>query len=405
MMSLDELDMWSEEWNVSSFSNITEGNNLTLTCAARNIQGPIDLPNSSALTTTVRVLQSLSKLLIILAGIVLNTLVIVLVAKYKKLQTLSFLVSLQVVALDLVLAIAILPSLVTTLANQWLLGEYMCAINGFILNTTATARTLLMCVFVIDRYLAVVWPYFYPKHKFKVTVSLSIASWVFAVLVSIGMMPGILDCYSLRSTGKVCAPSSRCNLNCSVYIRSLATYVVPATIVPIILYGLLYYKGRKIQKELASNAAANANHRREWKATITFSLLFFSLFVLILPNTIIEVVVRTAYAGRMFPAAAHVLLTVNSSVLSLLVITDPIVIMRDKDVKEVLIKLRDFVFCKKFRMPTVKADNQRATALWSEITRTVAKVCNILKLKTHAINHLMSTMFTLFVAVDVGKLE
>ena len=352
--------MWSEEWNVSSSSNIT---NLTLTCAARNIQGPIDLPYSSALTTTVRVLQSLSKLLIILAGIVLNTLVIVLVAKYKKLQTLSFLISLQVVALDLVLAIAILPSLVTTLVNQWLLGEYMCAINGFILNTTATARTLLMCVFVIDRYLAVVWPYFYPKHKFKVTVSLSIASWVFAVLVSIGMMPGILDCYSLRSTGKVCAPSSRCNLNCSVFIRSLATYVVPATIVPVILYGLLYYKGRKIQKELASNAAANANHRKEWKATITFSLLFFSLFVLILPNTIIEVVVRTAYAGRMFPAAAHVLLTVNSSVLSLLVITDPIVIMRDKDVKEVLIKLRNFVFCKKFRMPTVKTDNQRSTAL------------------------------------------
>ena len=235
-MSWDGLaDMWGEEWNGSAFSNLTEEDNLTLSCAARNIQGPIDLPYSSDLTTTVRVIQSLLKLLVFLAGIVLNTLVVVLVAKYKKLQTLSFLVSLQVVALDLVLAIASLPSLVATLANQWLLGEYMCVITGFILNTGATARTLLMCVFVIDRYLAVVWTYFYPRHKFKVTVSLSIASWVFAVLVSLAMVPGLLDCYWFRTNGKGCAPNAHCNFGCSVYVRACVSYVIPATILPTIL--------------------------------------------------------------------------------------------------------------------------------------------------------------------------
>ena len=97
---------------------------------------------------------------------------IVLVAKYKKLQTLSFLVSLQVVVLDWLLSISILTGLSTNIANKWLFGEYGCAITGFIFSTGSFARTLLMCVFVIDRYLAIVWPYFYPKYKLKVLLSI-----------------------------------------------------------------------------------------------------------------------------------------------------------------------------------------------------------------------------------------
>ena len=61
-----------------------------------------------------------------------------------------------------------------------------------------------------------------------------------------------------------------------------ASYIAFVTEAFIILYGFLYHKARKIQKELASNAAANATHRKEWKATITFSLLFLTLIALIL---------------------------------------------------------------------------------------------------------------------------
>ena len=46
-----------EEGSGSAFSNFTEGDNLTLTCAAQTIQG-IELPYSSALTITLRVVQS-----------------------------------------------------------------------------------------------------------------------------------------------------------------------------------------------------------------------------------------------------------------------------------------------------------------------------------------------------------
>ena len=67
-----------------------------------SLSGPVELPFSSTLsTTTVRSLQAIFYILFILFGITLNTLVIVLVAKYKKLQTRSFAIALQVVVLNL----------------------------------------------------------------------------------------------------------------------------------------------------------------------------------------------------------------------------------------------------------------------------------------------------------------
>ena len=127
--------MWDEDGSGSALSNFTEEDNSTLTCAAHDFQGPIELPYSSALTTTLRVIQSIFYCVIIMGGLFLNTLLIVLVAKYKKLQTLSFLVSLQVVVLDWLLSIALFAGLSTTIANKWLFGEYGCAIIGFIFTT------------------------------------------------------------------------------------------------------------------------------------------------------------------------------------------------------------------------------------------------------------------------------
>ena len=340
--------VWDEDGSGSALSNFTEEDNSTLTCAALDLQGPIELPYSSALTITLRVIQSVYYCVIIIGGLFLNTLLIVLVAKYKKLQTLSFLVSLQVAVLDWLLSISIFTGLCTNIANKWLFGKYGCAITGLIFGSASLARTFLMCAFVIDRYLAIVWPYFYPKHKFKVTVSLSIASWVFAVLVGIGMLPGLLDCYIFRPTVKVCSGSSLCSYSCFIYIRIYTAITIPATILPVILYGFLYYKARKIQKELASNAAAaNANHRKEWKATITYSLLFLTLIAVVLPTIVTSLIIAAIFPDGDRPPWAYTLLVVTSSLILLLTITDPIVIMRDKDVKDVLSKIKNAVSCKK----------------------------------------------------------
>ena len=327
--------MWDEEWSGNSFSNFTETDNLTLTCAARHIQGPIELPYSSTLTITLRALQSTYYFFIVATALFLNTLVITLVAKYKKLHTLSYLVSLQVVVLDLLLS-AILPAaVITAVANKWILGEHVCAISGLIATLTTLTRTLLMCVLVIDRYLAVMRPFFYPKYKLKVTVGLSVASWVFSALVSLAMLPGLFDCYTFTSIAKLCVISSSCNLYCSLYVRIYSVMFVPATTLPILLYSILYCKSIKIKREV-SDLTAHKHYHKEWKATITFSLLFLTLFALILPATVVLAIVIALSSGNEYSPAAYSVLAINSCTLSLLTITDPIVIMRDKNMKEIL---------------------------------------------------------------------
>ena len=95
-MSGDWLgDLWESG---SAYTNFTEVDNLT--CAASNIQDPVELPYSSAFTVTLRSVQALFNIIFVSIGVFLNSMVIVLVAKYKKLHTHSIGISLQVVALD-----------------------------------------------------------------------------------------------------------------------------------------------------------------------------------------------------------------------------------------------------------------------------------------------------------------
>ncbi len=105
-------------------------------------------------------------LVIFFVGSFLNSLVIFLVWKFKKLWTMHVAVSMQIVVLDLFIAsIASIPPLANVLAYRWLFGSYVCTIIGFLSFCTKSVRTILMLVMVIDRFLSVFSPFFYPKHK------------------------------------------------------------------------------------------------------------------------------------------------------------------------------------------------------------------------------------------------
>jgi hypothetical protein len=330
----------------------------TLTCAARYIQGSIQLPYPSSFTTTVRAIEVLYTLIIILAGLILNTLVIMLVARYKKLQTISFMIALQIVVLDLVLSVTLSTGLLTTIANRWLLGEYVCAINGILISVTAITRTLLMCVVVLDGFLDVFCPYAYPRHKLKVTVSLSVASWAYAVIGSVIMLPGILDCYRFTPILKTCGISSTCSQNCSVFARVFTTSTLPFMILPAVLYAILYFKSRKTRRATAAEGITTASEtsRREREATFTFSLLLATLVGVTVPTVTISSILIAVYPTGEFPPAAYVTLLIDYYMIALLIVMDPIAILRHQDVKEILWKINDTVFSLCF---TTRQTNER----------------------------------------------
>ncbi len=318
------------------------------------------LPYSSTLTTTVRSFQTLFYILISVSGIMLNTLVVVLVAKYKKLRTRSFAVALQVVVLNLIISSTVLMLRpITAIANKWLFGEVMCVITGYINLTYLLLRALLMLVFVVDRFLTVFYLFSYPKYSFIVMLTLSVSTWMFSLgFRSIGF-PGVLDCYSYVSTSFLCVHSSRCSSSCAIAANvNLGIVFGPATIIPIVLYLALYCKARRIKKRQAamlvsppsSSDGSTSNEgrairKREWKANITFFMLFFTVFVLTTPVVSLSLILAAVNRANGPSPVTYVFSSILSTMSSVLVIADPIVIMRNRDVREILRQIKHKILC------------------------------------------------------------
>ena len=345
---MSDNGLWSS--GESGSAVFTRDGNLTVTlamsCASQNIQGPVLLPFSQTAAIVVRVIQALHSFLILIFGILLNSMVLFIVGRFKKLQTPSFSIGFQVVVLDLQLALIQIFILTSIIAGSWPFGEALCAVVGLIVQLTGLTRTFLMLVLVVDRFLSIFSPFLYPKYNSKIIVCLSLLSWIASILLSISPLPGLLDCYTFTPVGWICTISSSCNGKCIVFVNIyFGLIVAPLTILPLILYIILYCKAKKIKNSSAAvsgNPSEGEAKRRERQITLTFFLLFITLFMVIMPTIGINVVARSliSQSAESTSALVHSLLVFSSSVVPLLVITDPIVIMRNRDVREVLSEIK-----------------------------------------------------------------
>lgn len=335
------------------YDNATAPTNATffsdLTCAAKSINRPFMLPYSETLITTVRSFQTLAYILIFTSGIFLNSLVIVLVAMYKKLQTRSFAIAMQVVVINLILSSTVLALRpVSSIANKWLFGEVMCILFGYIYLTYLFLRQLLMLVFVLDRFLSVFFIYSYPRHSSVIMITGSVATWIFSVVVRAIGFPGVLNCYSYVATSYLCVHSSRCSTECARAANvNLGIVVGPVTIIPIVLYALLYWKAKRLKKNqmllapssVSSNGSFESEVRkRDWKANITFFLLFVAVFALTTPVVSMSLIFAAIIRMNGPSSVLYVFSSINSTLTSLLVIADPLVILRHRDVRDILTK-------------------------------------------------------------------
>ena len=318
----------AEDCNNSSLCNISSS------CASRDIQFHQGLPLSMGPSIALRSIQFLYYLFLIIFGFSLNTFILLLIAKSKKLQTISFAIALQVVIVDLFWgSLAIFPALINIVAGRWILGSYFCMINGFLLSTVLCIRRTLMMVLVIDRFLLIFQTFSYPKHHFKVVLCLSIFSWVGSVIISAIALPEFLDCYSITSQIWLCYINQRCSETCSYFSYAYYGLIgIPFCIFPLFLYIILYIKARKMRKEWNGSTF----HKKEWKATVTFFLMFFALFITTLPNIGGIIAIRSATSFENNSPPVTICTGLLSSVVSLLLVADPIVIMRNKDVQDVI---------------------------------------------------------------------
>ena len=340
------MELMSGSGDGGSAFNVTEN----LICAARSIQEPpAPLPYSEALILVVKVYLALVFCSTLIAGTVLNIFVLFLVIRYKKLHTLTFGISLQIVVLDFIqLYGAIIFRLVTVITDTWVFGIALCVISGCIFHTVYNARAFLMCVFVIDRFLSIFAPYFYPRHSKKLTISLCVTFCVIVCLLQLLLLPGLFDCYSFSPTQGLCMLRG-CSYFCTVFGRVyLYLVLVPTTLIPVVLYIWLYCKVKRIkQRDKVVDSVGGEGRsvkdkslkKKDWKAAITFFLLFLNSFLLTTIAILVTIIFVVLHSRWPSPVL-YILSAISTSTTSLVVVADPIVIMRHSDVKEVLCEIK-----------------------------------------------------------------
>ncbi len=329
-------DFYSED-SAQLFFSGSEEDNLTLnySCADINWPDSQDPITNASLAVPIRVIQTLYGVCLVSFGVLLNLLVLILVAKCKKLRSISFGIAVQLSVLNLLTSISYgSSSIANYVVGHWILGSNSCIASGFILFVLINIRTLLIFAFSLNQFLFVFLPFFYPRHNGKAVIVTSMLAWFLGIIYNVINLPPFLDCFVFNEDSLLCVISVQCSSNCLIaYCTFYPTIIIPAIFIPVGLFLALYIKGRKIRsRDHAIGVDAKVLTEQEWRAIKTFAILFASAFlVTILPFILF-------FVSQFFDSAvARVLLKLlGVDVLFLLVITDPLVILRNGDIKEAL---------------------------------------------------------------------
>ncbi len=320
-----------EESGSSAFDNET--------CSARILR---DQAVNVHVGETLRYFRILFYLFLLFFGASLNISVIILVSKFKRIRTLSFALALQIVTINLIIVFAVITSnIISNIANQWVFGKSLCVIIGALHYIAHMARIVLMLVFVIDRALAVFFSLSYPEHRRKIVCISSIIAWLLVIVLAIIMLPGVLDCYEFSPLRMGCYPSGDCNKNCeSVLYVGDFLIVLPSIIASAVMYCSLFWKAKKaVNHDLipANIPEGKVNpFKREWRATKTIFYMFVALIILTVPFYIWFFIHEIAAAASETPGWLFIFNVIIFNLITLLVMVDPIFIMRNRDVRDVL---------------------------------------------------------------------
>jgi hypothetical protein len=135
---------------------------------------------------------------------------------------------------------------------------------------------------------------------------------------------------------------------CTIYNISTVISMRVMNISAVVLYLMLYCKARKLRNRIQDSSLQNSaakveRERQERRANMTFFLLFVALAGVSFPATLfnqamnlqqISATIRNVSMNIYFQLVTVVAQTLHSA----LVIIDPVVILRDKDAKEVMMK-------------------------------------------------------------------
>ena len=225
----------------------------------------------------------------------------------------------------------------------WVLGTQLCTTISFAITTVGLLRAYSMVLLALDSFLLVFAPISYPerrkkiigtllllseqkkkiigtllllseqrkkiigtllllserrkkiignllllsKRKKKIIGTLLLLSWFGATVIS--MLPLILDCYGYRFVLSMCLVDPSCHFACRTYDIIYWTFILfLPSLVPLVLYILLFWKAMKLKR--SSSSASSASGQVDYSVMVTFFLIFMCAFLITMPVNYIVMV-------------------------------------------------------------------------------------------------------------------
>ena len=365
-------DIWTAESGEGPLWN----DSFAPTCQEQQVELGMPLRLSSDIANALRYMQITYYIVCFPFGVLLNLFVISLILRFKKLQTVTFILAFQVSVGDFINALIVFPtSAANAIADRYVFTG-LCPVFGLILLWLRIARTYLMLVLALDRFCTVFLPFWYQRyrHRVKIVGTLSLVAWTMAFIVALVPVQGLLDCYSFQRNTWACVTSNGCihQSECSIYNSTSIALSNICNVISLLLYFILFCKARSLRKKIvtvkmanedpaceAMKAAAAHVQGRERRANFTFFLLILALVgVSFLPFLFFVVGRPIISTLKVVPPPGYTVAGIlGRSTFPLLTIIDPIVIMRNEDFREATNKI-----CRKLRKPAVGARGSSSNA-------------------------------------------
>ena len=353
-------------WTTYDYLGSGLGENASMVCHQE--QGSL-LPVSMTTANVLRYIQVVYYLICFLIAVLLNTFVITIVVRFQRLHSLIFYFSLQIIIVDLINAIIIFPhSAANAIADRFIFTG-LCTTLGFFISFFRFARNTLMFVLVVDRFCAIFLPFWYNQHRSRAITLLSIIAWTLTMIFI--LINASLGCYQFQRFTWTCSLGIGCkNMTmCSAYATLFIAVVNITAFVSFLLYLALLCKAKKLRNRIVppqstsdSTEAKEIEKRKrqsERRGNTTFFILFTAIIGITFPAYLLAIFGDTAlYILKATPPAAYtVVLVLLRGTPNLITILDPIVIMRNQDVREVL----QTIFAKVRRQPMSANQEELAT--------------------------------------------
>ncbi len=139
------------------------------------------------MASTATIVEAAGLVLVFIGALCGNSMLFYIVAKVQKLRTKGNVFLLNLAAADLLVAVVNLPvTIVTVIAEDWILGKTVCLISGFITLLTFVASCMALSMISINRYHAIVhWTSYentYTKRKCALYVCIT---WTITIALSL----------------------------------------------------------------------------------------------------------------------------------------------------------------------------------------------------------------------------